>query len=231
MKRTIAILGLSVFGYRTALGLAEMPEIDVIVFDRDQELIDRISPHVARAVIADIREAGVLEEEGAQGWWAAVLAMRKRFDTTVLLTHHLKQRLKVPRLVVQVDSRDEEEALRVLGADQTVFPERDTAKNLVATLARPGLTQFVDLGPDVDMGEHRVPASFVGQTLKDLHLRDTFGLHVVAIRHEAGPTGQGVAFRTEVPPDPDRELTATDRLFLIGSPKALRRFSERFAES
>lgn len=231
MKRTIAVLGLSVFGHRTALGLADAPDIDVVVFDRDEEVIDRIAPHVARAVIADIRDTDVIEAEGAENWWAAVLAMRKRFDTSVLLTHFLKNKIKVPRLIVQVDSRDEEEALRVLGADRTVFPERDTANSLVATLARPGLTQFVDLGPDVDMGEHRVPSAFVGKNLRELKLRDTFGLHVVAIRHGApGQAHPSQTAKTEVPPDPDSKLTASDRLFLIGSPRALRRFMDRFSD-
>ncbi len=51
-KRTVAVLGLSVFGRETALGLAAAPDLDVVVFDYRREEIDAIAglvPHEQQA--------------------------------------------------------------------------------------------------------------------------------------------------------------------------------------
>jgi len=62
------------------------------------------------------------------------------------VTHFLKRKAGVRTVVVQVNSAQEEEAIKVLGADITVFPERDSALHLVAKFTHPLLTEIVDLG-------------------------------------------------------------------------------------
>ncbi len=228
MKRTIAVLGLSVFGRQTALGLAGKPGIDVIVFDHREDAIEEIAPEVTRAVVADIRNTQVLEKEGARGWHAAVLGIRSHFEAAVLVTHYLKRKAGVPTVAVQVNSRDEEEAIRVLGADLIVFPERDSAKQMVKTIANPRLTQFFDLGRDVDVAEVRVPEQFVGKTLSELDFRRKFDLQVVAIKQPV-PGTEGDDYETEIPPRPNRPLREGALLMVLGRPEQVDAFVEEHA--
>jgi trk system potassium uptake protein TrkA len=222
-KRTIAVLGLSVFGRETALGLASYPEIDVVALDYRREEVDGIAPHVRRAIVADVRQTEILEQEGAKSWSAAVIGIRRHFDSTVLVTHFLKKKIGIRTVIVQVNNLQEEEAIRVLGADLTVFPERDSARHLVATFIHPLLTEIVDLGEDIELMEIEVPKPFVGKNLRSLQLRAQHQLHVVALR--AGHREPGAPpVPVEVPPNPDRALRAGERMLLIGPPKSLQQF-------
>jgi len=78
------------------------------------------------------------------------------------VTHYLKTKAGVPRIIVQVNNHQEEEAIKVIGADVTVFPERDSARHMVAALANPHLTDIFELGGDAEIVEIEVPTSFVG---------------------------------------------------------------------
>ena len=214
------MLGLSVFGKEAALGLTTHANIDVVALDYRKEEIDAIAPHVARAAVADVCQTDLLEREGASSWAAAIVGIRRHFDTTALVTHFLKKKAGVRTVIVQVNSAQEEETIKVLGADLTVFPERDGALRLVATFTHPLLTEIVDLGGNVELMEIEAPAPFVGRTLRDLDLRSRNQVYVVAIRPDVhGPTG-----RVEVPPDPDHPLRAGERLMLIGHPERLQSF-------
>ncbi len=230
MKRTIAVLGMGVFGREAARQLSRVGDVDVVIFDRDERNLAGLADQVPRAIVADVTETRVLEEEGVSNWWGAVIALRRHFDTTVLVAHFLRRRMpQGAPIVALVDSVAEEEALKTLGVSRVVFPERDVAGDMVKALVNPGLEHFVDLGPDVDMGEHLVPKSFVGKTLRELNIRAIFGLHAIAVHHLTGRGNDGHDILSwEVPPDPDGVLRKNDRILLIGSPRALAKFVERF---
>ncbi len=232
MKKTIAVLGLGVFGREIAGRLAKIDRIDVVAFDYREEAVERIASEVPRAVIADVGDAQVLASEGADSWDAAVIALRRHFDTTVLVAHRLRKVMpEGSRIVALVDSAAEESALKALGVDQTLFLERDSAITLSKTLANPLLDLFVDLGPDIDMGEHEAPEPFIGKSLEDLSLNSSFGLTVVAVKSPAGEDNDGeVRYETTVPPDPRRPFIPGDRLLLLAPPRALERFVRHFLE-
>lgn len=223
-KRTVAVLGLSVFGREIALGLATSPDIDVVVFDYRKEEVDAIAGLVPRAIVGDIRQTEILEQEGARSWSAAVVGIRRHFDITVLVTHFLKRKLGVRSVIVQVNSQQEEEAIRVVGADLAVFPERDSARHLVATFMHPLLTEVVGLEGDLELVEVESPRHFVGKSLRQLELRTRQQIHVVAVRRHGGAEGPPGQMPIEVPPNPDRPLLAGERMMLMGHPETLKRF-------
>ena len=226
MKRTVAVLGLSVFGREVALGLADSKEVDVVAFDYRPEEVEAVSSRVRQAVTMDVRQTELLEEFSTSSWSAAVIGIRRHFDVTVLVTHYLKTMAGVPRIIVQVNSLQEEAAIKVIGADATVFPERDSARHMVAALANPHLTDIFELGGDAEIVEIEVPPSFVGQSLKDLGLRKRFLFQVAALRRRTDEAGATVLV-TEIPPDPERPLRRAERMLIIGEHRHLTEFIAR----
>lgn len=228
MKRTVAVLGLSVFGRETALGLAHRRDIDVLVIDYRKEEVEAIAPHVPRAIVADIRQTNLLEDEGAAAWWAAVVGIRRHFDSTVLVTHFLKRKLGIPRVIVQVNSLQEEEAIKVIGADETVFPERDNAIQLAARLSNPLLAGVVELGGDAELVEIEIPPDFCGHSLSDLNFRARFNLHSIALRRRPAA---GAELETEIPPDPARKLAPGERMLVVGRNRPMQEFLQYLNKS
>ena len=88
MKRTFVVVGLGTFGMRTAQALYA-GGADVLAIDQDEQVVAQVSPMVTRAVCADATDEKVLSTVGAFDVDCAIVAIRRQFDTTVLLTHML----------------------------------------------------------------------------------------------------------------------------------------------
>ena len=106
--------------------------------------------------------------------------------------------------------------LQQVGADEVIFPERETARRVAARVTNPNLLDFVPLGGDYQVMEVRMPQSFGGHTLAELKLRARFGVFVLAVRRlDAG--------ETEFLPGPDFRLQVEDVLVMIGRENDLAR--------
>jgi uncharacterized transporter YbjL len=71
------------------------------------------------------------------------------------------------------------ELLRV-GADKVVFPSRMQGERLGKELMRPNLLERLRLDDRNSIEEIKVPGSFVGRSLRELNLRKTYGISVLA---------------------------------------------------
>ena len=78
--------------------------------------------------------------------------------------------------------------------------------------------RVVEVVPGMHVGEVQLPAQFVGKTLKELNLRQTYALEVVLIHRdsEGGGAGQGMF------PAPDMRLETGDRIVVMGEKQAVR---------
>ena len=222
MKRTFVVVGLGTFGMRTAQALYA-GGADVLAIDMDEQVVAQVSPMVTRAVCADATDENVLTSVGAFDVDCAVIAVRRHFDTTVLVTH-MFQLAGVKEIVVQVDSEIESSAIRVVGATQPVFVERDMAVRTASKLLMPDLADQVPLGSNCAIIEVPVPMDYAGRSLKDLDVRRRFGVTVVALKRP----GEGGPEEVEIAPAPDRPLQIGCSLMVLGESENLGRFREAF---
>jgi len=186
-RKSFAVLGLSKFGYRVATGLFRAG-VDVIAIDRDDHLVQKIADHATRAVQADALDEETLDHLGVFDVDVVVIGFRSSFDAAVLLTMMLRKRRADIHIITQVDTDEKAEALRRLGGNVTVFPERDIADRLVRRLMTSDLMEHIELAPDVAVIEMPVPADYVGKTLANLDIRAKHELHVIGVVHP----GKGV---------------------------------------
>jgi len=179
-KKSFAVVGLSKFGYRVATGLFG-GGVDVIAIDRDDQLIQKIADQVTRAVRADAVDEEILEHLGVFDVDVVVIGFRSSFDAAVLLTMMLRKKREDIHIIVQVDTDDKAEALHHVGANVTVFPERDIADRLVKRLRTPNLVEHIPLTSDFAIVEVEVPPSFVGKSLSELDIRARYQVQVIGI--------------------------------------------------
>lgn len=213
MKR-IAVIGLGNFGSAVADTLARKGH-DVIAVDLDQDAVDRISNRVARAVVADGTDASVLAEVGCDRADVAVIGTGDDITASILAVLAL-QDLKTPQIHVKVISGAHARAVEKLGVTATVFPERDTGIRLAESLASSAVLNYVPLSPGFSLQEMAVPDDWVGQSLRELNLRHTHRVSVVAVHDMLRDEVTGV-------PDPDTPLKESDTLFVAGEVKDLQR--------
>ena len=108
-----------------------------------------------------------------------------------------------------------------IGADKVVFPERDMGMRVAHTLVSNNILDFIELSPDYSMLEMAVMEDWIGYTLKDLELRNRYGINVIAIKRDNG---------IEISPNGNNILLSGDVLLVIGSVKDIRKLENARAD-
>lgn len=211
MKRFV-IIGLGNFGYSAAESLSSSGH-DVIVIDVDGDVVDRIAPHVARAAVGDGTDIQTLQRIGAADADVGVIATGDDITASILATMALHD-LHVKEVYVKVISRDHARVMQRIGVTETIFPERDSATALATRLSGTALLNYVRLGEGFSIQEMAVPDKWNGRTIRELQLRQTFDITVIALHDVLND-------RILPSPDPDSILKDSDTLLVAGSDDAL----------
>ncbi len=215
--RQILVIGIGSFGYTLATQLAEK-KCEVVVIDSNREKIQDIKDQVTQAVVADASDKNVLEELGVRDVDVACVCLGEKIDVSILVTLFLKE-LGVKRIIAKATSDEHGRALRLVGATQIVYPEKDEAIQLAQNLVSPDVLDFIRVSEEFNIVEIAAPEAFFNSTLRELNLRKRYGVQVLAIRN---PLDGSV----HVVPSPDHKIKPDDVLIVIGETQALRKFSE-----
>lgn len=213
MKRFV-VIGLGNFGASVAEALHAQRN-EVIAIDQHEEAVDKIAPHVTRSAVGDGRQLSVLERIGVKGADVGIVGTGDDITSSILATMALRD-LGVKEIYVKVISRDHARVMDRIGVTDTIFPERDTALSLAQRLSSPSLVNFVRLGSGFSLQEMAVGERWQGKTLRQLRLRQRFGINVVAL-HDVLTDLMNPA------PDPDGPLKDSDTLLLAGKDEDLAR--------
>jgi trk system potassium uptake protein TrkA len=216
MKRFF-VIGLGNFGSAIAEAL-HADGHDVVAVDKKEDAVERIAPHVTRAVVADAQNAQTLERLGARDAAAAVVNTGEDVTASILTTLALRD-LNVPDIYVKVVSAEHARVLEKVGATETIFPERDSALRLATRIASTAILNYVRLGPNFSIQEMAVPRDWIGKNLRQLKLPQRYRISVVAV-HD-------VLTDRILPPPPDAPLKDSDTLLVAGDDEDLARAAKQ----
>ncbi len=216
-KKHIVIIGLGEFGRELAQQLAK--DCEVLALDRQEAMVEAILDKVQRALIVDVRDFHALSAVVTPDFDEAVVSMGESLESSIMATLHLKK-IGVKRIWAKATTEDHAAILRAIGADEIIFPERETARRLAAQLVNPNLLDFIPLEEDYRVMDVAPPDSFYGHTLMELNLRKRFGVFVLAIK-------ELVPMRFVFLPDPEFVIKPSDILVMIGKEQDLMRLREK----
>jgi trk system potassium uptake protein TrkA len=208
-RRHIAVIGLGQFGGELARLLAR--EAEVLAVDFSQERVDEIADSVQLSVCLDARDAGALRSVISSQFDEVVVSMGGNMEASILATLHLKQ-MGVPLIRVKAISDTHGQILELMGAEEVVFPERETARRMAVRIMNPNLLDFVPLEGDYLVRDMVLPPFCEGRTLAELDLRRCFDLFILAVRRPSDP-------RFVFLPGPDYRIGEGDVMVAIGREK------------
>lgn len=210
------VVGLGNFGSFVAKHLFELGH-DVAAIDLDETVVDAHGPFVTRALVGDATKREALEEAGAEGADAGVVSTGDNLGASVLALLALRD-LGVKEIYMKVRSEEHARIADALGATETVFPEKEAARNLASRLTSGKLLHYTTYGEQFGIQEMAVPDSWYGKTLRDLRLPQEFQIQVVAV-HD-------ILRDTITIPDPVRPLTQSETLLIAGAPARLEQLTK-----
>ena len=178
--KSYVVIGLGRFGMEMAAKLYSCGE-DVLAIDMDEGIIDKCADKVTRAVAADARDIDVLRKLGVDSFDRAVVAVGSDLAASALITMNLKT-LGVPYIVCKAHDDTYREILEKLGADRVIIPEREMADKLSLGLTSAGVMEYIELSDEFGIVEMAPPQAWYGKTIRQLDLRNRYGLNVIAMR-------------------------------------------------
>jgi len=216
MKKRCAVIGLGRFGFHLTKSLYERGN-EVLAIDRSKEVVQKVKDHCSKAVMADATDRETMEALNIFDVDFAVVGLGSPLDHSVLVTLHLRE-MGIKEIIVKAISEEHGKILQMLGASEVVYPEKDMAMKLAASLSSPNLLDHLPLMPGFSIVELACPNSFVGKTIKELQLRNNYGIQIIAIK-------ELVPERISSMPTPDFTLKDSDILVIMGSDESLEKIS------
>ena len=217
MSKQVAIIGLGQFGMHLARTLVKMG-CEVIAIDTNESRVEEVRDDVHRALIGDARDPDMLASALPGSLDEAVVALGETsIEPSILCTLHLK-RQKLKSILSTARNDDHAMILRAVGANEIIFPERETAERTARHIANPDLRDMFSLDDDYRIMEIVSPGKLCGKTLAAANLRRDFELLVLAVKRK----GEG---KYDFLPNPDSTVKQGDVLMVLGRELDLARFT------
>ncbi len=140
---TVLILGLGEFGSNIAKRMSEF-KCEVMAVDIKEERVDDILPFVGSARIGDSTNEEFLRSLGVNSYDVCIVALGGLFQSSLETTNLLKE-LGAPFVVSRATNDVQMKFLKMSGADEVVYPEKQTAIRLATKYASESILDFIPI--------------------------------------------------------------------------------------
>ena len=209
--KTILLIGVGQFGSHIAMRLKEL-HCEVMAVDINEERINEILPYVTSARIGDSTNREFLRSLGVSNYDVCIVALGGLFQTS-LETTSLLDELGAKKVLSRATNDVQMKFLLKNGADEVVYPEKQTALRVATKCASDSILDFIHLDNNYFIYEIKVPKDWYGKTLSQIDIRKKFALNILTIKR-----GEEVFI-----PDANTEFITDDIAFVIGEVKAIQK--------
>ena len=209
--KTVLIIGAGQFGIHIAKRMEQL-DCEIMAVDNDEERINDILPYVTSAQIGDSTNADFMSSLGIPDYDVCIVTISDSFQDSLETTALLKD-LGARRVISRAQNDVQEKFLLRNGADQTVYPEKQTAIRLATREAADDVLDVFQVDRDINIYEVQVPKAWINKTIMELDIRKKHNMNIIAVRVND----------QLVLPRPDMILTADNIIFLIGNVKDIKR--------
>jgi trk system potassium uptake protein TrkA len=201
--KQFAIIGIGRFSRRMLEELADAG-CEILLIDKDREVVDLYKDKVAATFIADVLSEEVIKKLVPASVDAAIVDLGDNLEASILVTNYLKK-LGVSRI-------------DLVGATDIIFPNREAARRIAPLLLSSLLFSYLPISRDFAIAEIKVPGKYVGKTLIEANLRQQHHMNVIALRKDT--TGEYTYFL------PEYRLQADDLLLVAGKEDDITDFAQ-----
>ncbi len=213
-----AVIGLGSFGLNVAKTLYEKKN-EVLAIDIDKERVEEVKSFVSHAVCMNSADKESLEALGVQEMDVAIVSLGPAMEASILTVLYL-QELGVKRIIAKALSEDHAKILEAVGATEVIYPEKDMAIRTALRLSNPNILEYLPLISGYSIQELAPPDNFIGKTLRELDLRNKYGIQVLAIK-------ELIPEKITFIPSADFMIKDSDILVILGEEKQLAKLNSQ----
>lgn len=218
--KQFVIIGLGRFGSSVAETLFTLGN-DVLVIDKNEELVQDISDKVTHAVQMDATDETALKSIGIRNFDVAIVTIGDDIQSSIMATLLLKE-LGVNYIVTKAKNELHEKVLKKIGADRVILPEKEMGVRVAHNLVSSSILEYIDLSPDYSIIEIEVIDEWCDNSLRQLNLRSKYGMNIIALKGKEG---------INISPAPDEIIKKGDIMVVIGSADDLNKLEKKIVKS
>ena len=175
------VIGLGRFGKQIVKTLHENGA-EVLAIDTIEANIETIKNYTAQAVCIKVHDEPTLEAVGIDEMDVIVIAIGEDFAQSILIAAILKKRSQKYKVIARATGQLQKDIFKLIGVDQVVCPEEETAIELADTLSYP-FTNLARLDANFSVGLIATPAKFIGRTIAETLLYNKYGITCFAVKN------------------------------------------------
>ncbi len=212
--KTILIIGMGEFGMHLAKKLLKLKN-EVCIVDQDKEVINLLSDEFTNAYIGDCMKDATLEDLGVENFDICIVAIGENFQASLEITSRLKDH-GAKYILSKASSEIQAKFLKLAGADETIYPEKDMAEKVALKCNMTNMVDFIQISEEYSIFEMKVTDEWISKSIKELNIRNKYNINIIAIRNN----------RKITIPNPSYVFQAEDIVFFFASTNIVNKFKE-----
>lgn len=217
--KEVIVIGMGRFGTSVAENLTYQGH-EVLAVDIREDVVERVKDTVTEAVTINKLDARTLESLGIAELDIGVMAIGSDMEANIKGAQLIKQFGLM--LVARAQSDLHGNILSKIEADQIIYPERDMGARVSDILSAVNVVDYLDLSPEISVAKVSVASDRGATTLKELDMRSSYGVTVLAIRKSEG--------EIEISPRAEDSICGGDQMILVGPREGIHAVKDKFGE-
>ncbi len=214
--KSFLIIGMGRFGKHLGEKLIELNN-DVVIIDKDDEIIEKLAPNFTDAFVGDCRNENVLRSLGVNNFDVCFVCIAEDFQSSLEITSMLKE--FGAKYVVSTAKRDRQsDLLKKIGADDVIYAEKQIAIKTGIRYNANNIVDLIMLTDDYAIYEIPIKLDWVGKTIIELDVRKKYNLNIIAIKNGENVTAA---------PHPDYRFSKEDNIMVIGTQENIYKFTNK----
>lgn len=178
--KSVLIIGLGRFGRYLCQKLMSLHN-EVMIVDRDEAAVSALMSEVTSAQIADCTDEAALRSLGVQNFDLCCVCIGSDFQSSLLITSMLHD-LGAQRIVSKASRDIHAKLLLRNGADEVVYPERDSAERVAVRLSAQNVFDYIELTDEYSIYEIPPLDNWPGRTVREIDVRNKYRINILAIK-------------------------------------------------
>ena len=178
--KTVLIIGAGQFGTHIAKRMEEL-RCEVMVVDINEDAINQIMPYVTDAKIGDGTNEEFLRMLGVNDYDVCFVTLGRHFQTSLETTSLLSE-LGAKKVISRATNDVQMKFLLRNGADEVVYPEKQTAVRIATKYAYDSILDYFHLDNDIYIYEVKAPKDWFGRTLAQIDIRKKYKINILSIK-------------------------------------------------
>ena len=178
--KSVLIIGAGQFGTHIAKRMEEL-RCEVMVVDNNEDCINDIVSYVTYAKIGDGTNEEFLRTLGINNFDVCFVTLGSHFQTSLETTSLLSE-LGAKKIVSRATNDVQMKFLLRNGADEVVYPEKQTALRIATKYASDNILDYFHLENGIYLYELKVPKDWCGKKLGQIDIRKKYKINVLTIK-------------------------------------------------